>query len=119
MAFRAPLKDLVEGTLGAVGAIFVDAEGETIESFTTGDPYILRLAGAHHGIVLTALSQAAGRVSSGDMLEEVLIRSDLFTYCLAPVEEGTFLVLVQDNRGLPSAGMRAVRETVPRIRELI
>jgi hypothetical protein len=38
---------------------------------------------------------------------------------MVPVEDGTFLVLVQDRTGIQPQGLRVLKETVPAIKALI
>jgi predicted regulator of Ras-like GTPase activity (Roadblock/LC7/MglB family) len=64
MSFRKPLEDIVKRASGAVGAVFVDDDGETIEQFTNGSSYEIRLAGAHHGIILQLMEKIVENVEN-------------------------------------------------------
>jgi hypothetical protein len=119
MPFKKALDSIVDAAGGGVGAILVDDEGESIDYVTRGDSYEIRLAGAHHGIVLNLLNDIQKRIGSGETIEEICVRSDLLTYTIAPLEEGLFVVLVQDRTGIPARGMKALKEGKAAINELI
>lgn len=119
MSFKAVLGLLVESVRGGVGAILVDDEGEAVDVFTHGDSYEIRLAGAHHSIVLTLLEEAMKRLNNSDRLQSLSIRSERLVYTIMPVQEGLFVVLMQDDTGLPSQGMRVLKDAVREIAALI
>ncbi len=119
MPFKDVLGSLVYGVKGGIGAVLVDAEGESVDVFTHGDTYEIRLAGAHYGIVLNRLGEAMGGSGNGDRLQSLSIRAEKLTYTIVPVQEGLFVVLIQDDTGLPSQAARALQEALPKIVELI
>ncbi len=119
MSFRKPLERIVSRADGASGAVFVDDTGETIAQFTKGDLEEIRLAGAHHGIVLQNLMKATRELGNGDRVQGVSITSQNHLYTMVPVDAENFLVLVQDRLGLSAQGMRVMRQAVEEIRELI
>ena len=70
MRFRDILADLLQATPGAIGASFLDSEGESVEvvsarPFDTDD-HELRVIGAYAGIFLSQLRRIAGATDSGD-----------------------------------------------------
>jgi len=119
MPFKDVLGLIVESVRGGVGAILVDDEGEAVDIFTHGDTYEIRLAGAHHGIVLTLLEEAMKRLENGSSLQSLSIKSERLCYTIMPVQEGLFVVLMQDETGIPSQGMRVLKDAVPEIAALI
>jgi hypothetical protein len=119
MPFKKALDDIVDAAGGGVGAILVDDEGESIDYVTRGDSFEIRLAGAHHGIVLNILNDIQKRIDNRETIEEICVRSDLFTYTIASMGDGLFVVLVQDKTGIPARGMKALREGIPKINKLI
>jgi predicted regulator of Ras-like GTPase activity (Roadblock/LC7/MglB family) len=119
MPFKSVLGRIVDSVRGAVGAILVDDEGESVDVFTRGDGYEIRLAGAHHGIVLALLDEAMKRSENGDSLQGLSIKSERLIYTIMPVQEGLFVVLMQDETGIPSQGMKALKDAVPEIAALI
>ncbi|MDF1537025.1 MAG: roadblock/LC7 domain-containing protein [bacterium] len=119
MPFKKALDRIVDTAGGGVGATIVDDEGEFVDLANRGDSFEVRLAGAHHGIILSLLNDIQERIGSGDVIRELYIRSDRFTYSVAPVKEGLFVVLIQDRTGIPALGMKALRDGIPEINELI
>jgi predicted regulator of Ras-like GTPase activity (Roadblock/LC7/MglB family) len=119
MPFKDALGLLVESVKGGVGAILVDSEGEAVDVFTHGDGYEIRLAGAHHGIILNLLKEGMARVDNGESLQGLSIKSEKITYTIVPVEEGLFLVLMQDETGIPAQGMKAIKDALSDIAALI
>jgi len=67
--FRDILADLLQSTPGAIGAAFLDSEGESVEvvsarPFDTDD-HELRIIGAYAGIFLSQLRRIAGATEGG------------------------------------------------------
>lgn len=119
MPFKDVLGLVVESVKGGIGAILVDDEGEAVDVFTHGDMYEIRLAGAHHGIILTLLEQAMKKTENGSKLKSLSIKSERLSYTIMPIQDGLFVVLVQDETGIPSQGMRVLQDAVPEIAALI
>ncbi len=119
MPFKAVLGHIVKSVRGGVGAILVDDEGEAVDVFTSGDSYQIRLAGAHHSIILALLEEALKRFQNRDSLQGLSIRSERLIYTTMPVQEGLYIVLMLDDTGIPSQGMKALRDAVPEIVALI
>jgi predicted regulator of Ras-like GTPase activity (Roadblock/LC7/MglB family) len=119
MPFKDVLGLIVESVKGGVGAILVDDEGEAVDIFTHGDKYEIRLAGAHYGIVLTLLEEAMQRLESGGSLQSLSIKAERLSFTIMPVQEGLFVVLMQDDTGIPSQGVRVLKDAVPEIAALI
>ena len=65
MAFQKILHELVTSTPGAIGALFLDWEGETVEMLGArpfdADDHDLKIVGAYQGIFLTQLREMCGR----------------------------------------------------------
>jgi len=119
MPFKAVLGHIVKSVRGGVGAILVDDEGEAVDVFTRGDSYEIRLAGAHHSIILALLEEAMKRFQNRDSLQGLSIRSERLIHTIMPVQEGLYVVLMLDDTGIPSQGMKALRDAVPEIAALI
>ena len=119
MPFKKALDSIVDAAGGGVGAILVDDEGESIDYVTRGDSYEIRLAGAHHAIVLNLLNDIQKRIDNRDAIQEICVRSGHLTYTIAPLADGLFIVLIQDRTGIPARGMKALRDGKAAINELI
>jgi predicted regulator of Ras-like GTPase activity (Roadblock/LC7/MglB family) len=55
--FRTILKELVESTPGATGAILADWEGEAVEQHCLYDDFELKVLAAHKGILLNRMKE--------------------------------------------------------------
>ena len=119
MPFKKALDAIVDNAGGGIGAILVDDEGESIDYVTRGDSFEIRLAGAHHGIILGLLNDIQKRIDDGEAIREICVRSDLITYTIALLQDDLFIVLVQDRTGIPSRGMKALRDGMPELNRLI
>ena len=119
MPFKEVLGLVVKSVRGGVGAILVDDEGEAVDVFTRGDGYEIRLAGAHHGVIIALLEEAIQRMEQEDNLQGLSFTSQHFIYTAVPVQEGLYVVLMQDKTGIPSQGMKVLKDSVSQITALI
>lgn len=67
--FQAILRDLLTSTPGAIGALFLDWDGESVEVLTErpfdADDHDLKVMGAYQGIFLTRLREMCERAEAG------------------------------------------------------
>ena len=114
--FKEILKKAVAGTPGATGAIFVDWEGEAVDYFFLGKDDEIKLVGAHHGILMNLLSDAAKNTAQGRVLGMIYTAEDA-KVVVQPVKDGYLLVMllaVQANAGI---ALRAARRTAGILKE--
>lgn len=116
--FKKILRETVEGLPGAVGAIFADWEGEAVEQFFPGPDDDIKLLGAHQGIILNLINEAAGEGRLG-AVKGVLITLDGAKVAVQPLKDGYFLVLLTDARCNGGRALRALQEAAEVIREEI
>lgn len=119
MDFRSPLKDIVSSVKGAIGAVFVDSEGEMIEEYTIGDSYEIRLMGAHQGLILNLMENSLKEMGNSNSIQGFTIKSDRYIFSVAPVADGAFLLLLQQSDGIPSQGLKVLMDGVCKVRALI
>lgn len=72
MPFKKILRELVDNTPGASGAILTDWEGEAVEQYSLADEFELKLIGAHKGIILSRMKDIQNKFLSGDIREAVV-----------------------------------------------
>ncbi len=72
MPFKAILKELVESTPGASGAILADWEGEAVDQHCLYDDYELKVIGAHKGIILNQMRDLHRGFAAGELREAVI-----------------------------------------------
>jgi predicted regulator of Ras-like GTPase activity (Roadblock/LC7/MglB family) len=114
--FQNILHDLVSSIPGAIGALFLDWEGETVEMLGArpfeADDHDLKIMGAYQGIFLTQLRQICERISAGTphRFKVEFAKTKVLSCDLA---DGYYLVLVVDggtNEGLAWQRMDGSRE---------
>lgn len=86
--FASILGDLVARVPGALGAVLVDKEGESVDYAGHVDPYELRVAGAYWQIVLSTLAPL--RVCYAD---QVILRAATRSYIVRRLPDGYALVI--------------------------
>ena len=99
MSFRDILADLLQTTRGAIGAAFLDSEGESVEvasarPFDTDD-HELRVIGAYAGIFLSHLRRIAEATESGSSRRFKIDFEATSIFC-CELGDGYFLVVVVD-----------------------
>ncbi len=92
MPFSKRLGQLLEDVPGAVGAIIIDWEGESVGQVTRADEDEIKVLGAHSGIILGMVRDVLSRTAGGD-LEEVIIRAEHDKIMMLPLTEDYLLIL--------------------------
>jgi predicted regulator of Ras-like GTPase activity (Roadblock/LC7/MglB family) len=107
--FSYLLTNLLVDVPQAVGAIFVDPEGEAVEWVTRhGDPFDLKVEGAYHSIFLRRLDSLTASADAGSISSVVLEGSRLVTLTQA-LPDGYYVVLVVDRKGSPAQALYHLR----------
>lgn len=108
--FSAILMRLCEGT-SAIGAAFVDSEGETVDYAGHLDPFQTKVAAAEWRLVLRVIHQS--KVPTWTDTRELVVRAQLRSYAAFAVSEGYAIVVCLPRRCFtvsPRAVAEAVRE---------
>jgi len=108
--FGLILGRLCEGT-GALGAAFVDREGETVDYASVVDPFDVKIAAAEWRLALE-LTRAA-RAPIWKNAEQLLVRAQKRSFAVIALEEGYALVvlMLKHSFGISSRALaQAVRE---------
>lgn len=98
MPYKRILKELVERTPQAVGAILVDWEGEAVQEFCHCDPYDIRFIAAHKGIILSRFREV--HRSGGGEVEEVVVSATEGRIIIGVIDQDYSLVM-SVGRGCP------------------
>jgi len=99
MPFNYLLTNLLVDVPQAVGAIFVDPEGEAVEWVTRhSDPFDLKVEGAYHSIFMRRLEELTTGSKVGPIDSLILEGSQLVTLTQA-LPDGYYVVLVVDRSG--------------------
>ena len=112
--FRLILDELLVTTHGALAAIFLDYEGETVELVCDRDlsDHGLRILGAYQGIFLTRLRTLCANAGAGQPHRFKLQFADT-TVLSFDVRDGYFVVLLVDasfNEGMAWRRLERCRE---------
>ena len=99
MGFREILVDVLQSVGGAIGAIFLDSEGESVEvvsarPFDTDD-HDLRVIGAYSGIFLSQLRRITEATNAGEARRFKIDFAASKIFCCV-LRDGYYLVLVVD-----------------------
>jgi predicted regulator of Ras-like GTPase activity (Roadblock/LC7/MglB family) len=109
MPFNYLLTNLLVDVPQAVGAIFVDPEGEAVEWVTRhNDPFDLKVEGAYHSIFMRQLEQLTANVEAGAIDSFVIEGSRLVTLTQA-LPDGYYVVLVVDRNGSRAHALHRLR----------
>lgn len=109
MPFNYLLTNLLVDVPQAVGAIFVDPEGEAVDWVTRhNDPFDLKVEGAYHSIFMRQLEQLTTSVKAGPIDSFVIEGSRLVTLTQA-LPDGYYVVLVVDRSGSRAHALHRLR----------
>jgi len=111
VGFRDILADLLQATRGAIGAAFLDSEGESVEvasarPFDTDD-HELRVIGAYAGIFLSHLRRVAEATDSGSSRRFKIDFAATTIFC-SDLGDGYYLVVVVDAAAVEGAVWQAL-----------
>jgi predicted regulator of Ras-like GTPase activity (Roadblock/LC7/MglB family) len=99
MPFNYLLTNLLVDVPEAVGAIFLDDEGEAVEWVTRhNDPFDLKVEGAYHSIFVRRLAIITSTGNHGK-LKYFVIKGDALTALTHTLPDGYYLVLILDRPG--------------------
>jgi predicted regulator of Ras-like GTPase activity (Roadblock/LC7/MglB family) len=109
MPFNYLLTNLLVDVPQAVGAIFVDPEGEAVEWVTRhNDPFDLKVEGAYHSIFMRKLEQLTTSVNAGPIDSFVIEGGRLVTLTQA-LPGGYYVVLVVNRSGSRAHALHRLR----------
>lgn len=99
MPFNYLLTNLLVDVPEAVGAIFLDEEGEAVDWVTRhDDPFDLKVEGAYHSIFKRRLDLLAESSPLGK-LDRYIVHGERLTSLTQSLPEGYYVVLILDRPG--------------------
>ncbi|MGH9457705.1 MAG: roadblock/LC7 domain-containing protein [Thermoanaerobaculia bacterium] len=116
MPFKRILDQLVDGVDGALAAVFIHDDGETVETVGTLSDYDLKVIGAYQGIFLTRVKALCKALDHGEP-QRLKIEWNGSKILNCPIDEEYSVVLVvtpESNEGL---AWRALLRGRDRIRQ--
>lgn len=100
VAFRDILVEVLQSTGGAIGAVFLDSEGESVEVVTARpfdtDDHALRIIGAYAGIFLSQLRRITESTDDGAVRRFKIDFAACGIFC-CDLKDGYYLVVVVDD----------------------
>lgn len=96
----------------AEGAILTDWEGEAVEHFCYGDPFRLKVIGAHKGIILGRLKELHASRGGAEAIESVVIRTGEAQLAVGAVGPDYALVILTGRDTLMGQTLHRMRHTV-------
>jgi hypothetical protein len=96
--FAAILQELLWHEPRAEAAVFVDAEGETVDYASSLSSYYTKVAAANLRVVLDDIGRAWRKLPSGDALQQAIIRARQRSFFVRPLADDYALVLVLRRR---------------------
>ncbi|HVS15040.1 MAG TPA: hypothetical protein VMV46_14025 [Thermoanaerobaculia bacterium] len=119
MPFRYILANVLAQTEDAVGVLFLDESGETVElACSTLSPDDMRLLGAYVGIYLRQIARFVDAETYGEVAWLQVEDRELNVYAV-PLAEGYHLILAQRSPGLTAVARRNLEQArVQLVREL-
>jgi hypothetical protein len=120
MPFRYILANLIAHNDHALGALFLDGSGETVDLACGTDfsPYQLRIIGAYLGIYLRQMGKL---VSANDLGEPRMmhIEKKAVHIYVVPMPDGYSLALIQAQPALVARARRSLGEAVTQLRRAL
>lgn len=97
MPFKKILQGLVERA-GATGAVILDREGEILDKFSEDAHLDLDLIGAHYGVILGIVKDAAGRQGDLNDIGSVSILTERTRLSICVIKDGYYLVVTSGRK---------------------
>ena len=119
MVFQYILANLLANNEDAVGVLFLDGSGETVDlACSQFTPYQMRVLGAYLGIYLRRLEKVLTRNDLGEPRLIHIEKRAVHIYAM-PLTEGYYLALVQRHPALVARTKRSMEDAVGQLtREL-
>jgi len=110
MPFQYILANLLARNEGAVGVLFLDGSGETVDmACAESSPYQMRIVGAYFGIYLRQLERFLVDCRLGEPRRIHIERAGLHLHAMA-LPDGYYLVLVQRQPSLVAQARATLAE---------
>jgi len=118
MPFNAILTELAKKS-GAEGAVLLSLDGEVVASFAASPSVEIDLIGAHNGVILSIVQDAAARLKEANQVKAVSISTGNTRLTICTLKEGLCLVLTMNkSRHLGKALSESKRAIVKIEKEL-
>ena len=117
MAFQYVLANLLADNDQALGALFLDGTGETVDlACSEFTPYQMRVVGAYLGIYLRQLEKLLANNDLGEPRMIHIEKEALHIYAM-PLPDGYYLALVQRHPALVARARATMEEAVEQLKQ--
>ncbi len=116
--FAEVLAELVGGTPGAMGAVFIDWEGESVDQFGHIPELDIRLMGAHWGIILNQIKSLTDKHALGQP-RSIMLSSEQADVIIQTITEDYCVVLTMKKGSHLATAMRELDRAVESIRKMM
>ena len=116
--FKGLLTELVSSIDGAVGAIFLDKEGEAVEHHTVGDSEQLKLRAAYLAVMVASSRALAKNVQVG-RAHRLLLHFEGARFLIEELEGGYFLMLELDESANFGAAIQRIKPFLEKLQREI
>jgi hypothetical protein len=117
MAFEYVLANLLADNDQALGALFLDGTGETVDlACSEFTPYQMRVVGAYLGIYLRQLEKLLANNDLGEPRMIHIEKEALHIYAM-PLPDGYYLALVQRHPALVARARATMEDAVEQLKQ--
>ncbi|HVR96395.1 MAG TPA: hypothetical protein VMW27_07265 [Thermoanaerobaculia bacterium] len=117
MAFQYVLANLLADNDQALGALFLDGTGETVDlACSEFTPYQMRVVGAYLGIYLRQLEKLLANNDLGEPRMVHIEKEALHIYAM-PLPDGYYLALVQRHPALVARARATMEHAVEQLKQ--
>jgi predicted regulator of Ras-like GTPase activity (Roadblock/LC7/MglB family) len=114
--FKEAIREVVEGTDGAIAGILMDFEGIAVDSYVKGDTLDINAVGAEFSVILKSIQRATESLEAGGP-REVAIQSDKVTTIIRIINDEYFLAVTLLPDGNFGKGRYLMRTAAPKLLE--
>ncbi|HEY3594851.1 MAG TPA: hypothetical protein VGL13_13300 [Polyangiaceae bacterium] len=114
--FKEAIRDVVEGTDGAIAGILMDFEGIPVESYSKGQAIDINAVGAEYSVILKSIQRATESLEAGGP-REVAIQSEKGTTIFRILNAEYFVALALSPDGNFGKGRFLLRTAAPKLLE--
>jgi predicted regulator of Ras-like GTPase activity (Roadblock/LC7/MglB family) len=114
--FKEAIRDVVEGTDGAIAGVLMDLEGIAVDSYVANDAFDIQAVGAEFSVILKAIQQATESLEAGSA-REIAIQSEKVTTLIRILNREYFLAVTLLPDGNFGKGRFLMRTAAPKLLE--
>jgi predicted regulator of Ras-like GTPase activity (Roadblock/LC7/MglB family) len=114
--FKEAIRDVVQGTDGAIAGVLMDLEGIPLDSYATDEAFDIQAVGAEYSVILKAIQRATESLEAGGA-REIAIQSEKATTIIRILNDDYFFALALLPDGNFGKGRFMMRTAAPKLLE--